>query len=63
MPNLRDQIRNVAEALRHIEAAIECLEAGAPVRGQLNEIAAVIRRDLHPTRSAWARSAGRGGGR
>jgi hypothetical protein len=44
---LRDQIRNVAEALHHVEAAIDCLESGAPVRGELNEIAAVIRRDLH----------------
>jgi hypothetical protein len=47
VPNLRDQIRNVADALRHVEAAIECLEAGAPVRGELSEIAALIRRNLH----------------
>jgi len=44
---LLHRIRNIADALAHVMAAIECLESGAPVRGKLSEIAAVIRRDLH----------------
>ena len=43
---LRHNIQNIADALAHVMAAIECLESGAPVRGELNEIAAVLRRDL-----------------